>query len=57
MNTQPICFEEIMSQEEPFPGHFNLFPGKLLCREIALLIYFPAKFSRKNTFVTLFPCK
>jgi hypothetical protein len=33
----------------PFPGYFNLFPGKLLSRVITLLLYFPAKFSRKFT--------
>jgi hypothetical protein len=33
-----------MSQQAPFPGHFNLFPGKLLCREITLLLYFLLKF-------------
>jgi hypothetical protein len=38
-----------MSQQVSFPGHFNVFPVKLLCREITLLLYFPAKFSRKFT--------
>jgi hypothetical protein len=36
-----------MSQQVPFPGHFILFPGKLLSRENTLLFYFPAKFSVK----------
>jgi hypothetical protein len=44
-----------MSQQVPFPGHFNLFPGKLLCREITLLLYFLAKFSRKFTLSLFFP--
>jgi hypothetical protein len=38
-----------MSQQVPFSGHFNLFPGKLLCRKITLLLYFPATFPRKFT--------
>jgi hypothetical protein len=44
-----------MSQQVPFPSHFNLFPGKLLCREITLLLYLPAKFSRKFTLSIYFP--
>jgi hypothetical protein len=44
-----------MSQQGPFPGHFNLFPGKLFCREITLLIHYPAKFSRKFTLSLYFP--
>jgi hypothetical protein len=44
-----------MSQQVPFPGYFNLFPGKLLCREITLLLYFPAKISRKFTLSLYFP--
>jgi hypothetical protein len=38
-----------MSQQVPFPGHFSLIPGKLLCRKITLLLYFSANFSRKFT--------
>jgi hypothetical protein len=30
--------EEVMSQQVPFPGYFYLFPGKLLFREIVLLL-------------------
>jgi hypothetical protein len=44
-----------MSQQVSFPGHFNVFPGKLLCIEITLLLYFPAKFSRKFTLSLYFP--
>jgi hypothetical protein len=44
-----------MSQPVSFSGHFNVFPGKLLCREITLLLYFPAKFSRKSTLSLYFP--
>jgi hypothetical protein len=44
-----------MSQQVPFPGHFNVFPGKLLCREITLLLYFPAKFSTILTLSLYFP--
>jgi hypothetical protein len=40
--------EEIISQQMPFPGHLSLFPGKLLCKEITLLLYFPAN-ERKPT--------
>jgi hypothetical protein len=44
-----------MSEQVPLPGHFYLFPGKLLCREITLLLYFPAKFSRKFILSLYFP--
>jgi hypothetical protein len=44
-----------MSQQVPFPGHSDLIPGKLLCREITLLLYFPAKFCRKFTLSLYFP--
>jgi hypothetical protein len=44
-----------MSQQVLFPVHFNLFPGKLLCREITLQLYFAAKFSRKFTLSLYFP--
>ena len=54
-NISFICLKEIMSQQEPFPGHFCLFPGQLLCREITLLLYFPAKFSREFTLSLYFP--
>jgi hypothetical protein len=36
--------EEIITQQVPFSGHFNLFLGKLLCREFTLLLYFPLEF-------------
>jgi hypothetical protein len=39
----------------PFPVYFNLFLGKLLRREITLLLYFGAKFSRKCTLSLYFP--
>jgi hypothetical protein len=39
----------------PFPGHFYLFPGKLLCREITSLLYCPENFSRKFTLSLYFP--
>jgi hypothetical protein len=32
-----------------FLSHFHLFPGIMFCREITLLLYFPAKFSREFT--------
>jgi hypothetical protein len=44
-----------MSQQVPFPCHINLFLGKLLCREITLLLYFSAKFYRKFTLSLYFP--
>jgi hypothetical protein len=44
-----------MSQQVSFPGHFNVFPGKLLCKEITLLLYVQAKFSRKFTLSLYFP--
>jgi hypothetical protein len=47
--------EDIMSQQVSFPGHFNVFPGKLLCREITLLLYFTEKFSRKLPLFLYFP--
>jgi hypothetical protein len=36
-----------MPQQVPFPGCFYLLPGKLLCREITLLHYFPEKIFRE----------
>jgi hypothetical protein len=44
-----------MSQQVSLPVHFNLFPGKLLCRKITLQLYFPAKFSSKFTLPLYFP--
>jgi hypothetical protein len=44
-----------MSQQVPLPGHFYLIPVKLLCREITLLLYFPAKFSKEFTLSLYFP--
>jgi hypothetical protein len=37
-----------MSQQVPFPGHFNLFTGKLLFREITLSLYFAANDRKPN---------
>jgi hypothetical protein len=47
--------EEKMSQQVPFLGHFYLFPGKFLLREINLLLYFPATFSMEFTWSIYFP--
>jgi hypothetical protein len=48
-------FGEIMSQQVPFPGHLNIFLGKLLCKGNTLLLYFHAKIFRKFTFSLYFP--
>jgi hypothetical protein len=42
-------------EQAPFPSYFNLLNGKLLCTEITLLFYFPAKFSRKFNLSLSFP--
>jgi hypothetical protein len=48
-------FGEKLSQQVPFNGPFYLFPEKLLCREITLLLYFPAKFLNEFALSLYFP--
>jgi hypothetical protein len=47
--------DEIISQQVPFPCHLYLFPGKLLFREITLILYFPAIFSCEFTLSLYYP--